>query len=135
MKLSKRVYEFAIVVGLIATIYLYGFAFDDFSETELVQLSYVWMAAFVFGTHGLIAYELNDIIETGPAETTQEALRVRKETKNRSMFSKLSTLMLPSFLLITAATDRRRAFLSAVLATLIWMVLLVFFFEVIFPGL
>ena len=134
MKLSQRVYEFSILIGLIAAIYLYGFAFDDFSETELVWLSYGWIAALVFGMHGVIACELNEIIAAGKAETEGEALRVRREAKDRSLFSKLSSVMIWSFMLTTAATNRR-PFLSAVLATVVWMALLAFFFEAIFPQL
>ena len=135
MKLPKRVYEFAILLGLIAAVGIYGFGFDYFSETELVQLSYLWIAALAFGAHGLIASELSEIIEAGQAETTSEALGVRGKNKNRSLFSKFSTLLLPSFLLITAPTNLRNPILIAVLATVIWLMLLVFFFEGIFPGL
>ena len=135
MNLSKRVFEFAILIGLIAIIFIYSFAFDDFSETELVRLSYLWFSACIFGTHGLISYELKTIVDAGQAETAKEALKVRSENKDRSIFSKVSSLMLWSFLLITAATDRLRPVLSAVLATIIWILLLAFFFEAIFPGL
>ena len=135
MNLSKRVFEFAILIGLVAIIYIYSFAFDDFSETELVRLSYLWFSACIFGTHGLISYELKALVDSGQAETARDALKVRSQNKERSLFSKVSSLMLWSFMLITAATDRRRPFLSAVLATIIWILLLAFFFEAIFPGL
>ena len=134
MKRSKHVYEFAILIGLVAAVYLYGFSFDDFSETELVRLSYGWFAALVFGTHGLIACELKEVFDAGEAETPREALRVRRQTKNRSLLSIFASVALPSFLLITSATDRR-PFLTALLATVIWIALLAFFFEAIFPSL
>ena len=134
MKLSKHVYEAAILIGLAAAVYLYGFAFDDFSETDLVRLSYGWFAALIFGTHGLIASELKDIFEAGQAETTSEALSVRKKTENRSILSKLATVMLPSYLLMTTATNRN-PLLTAILASVIWIALLAFFFEAIFPAL
>jgi uncharacterized membrane protein len=38
-----------MVVGL-----LYGFMFDNFSETELVQLSFLWVSMMGFGVGGLL---------------------------------------------------------------------------------
>ena len=131
---SKHVYEAAILIGLAAAVYLYGFAFDDFSETDLVRLSYGWFAALIFGTHGLIASELKEIFEAGQAETTREAIGIRKKTENRPVLSKFASLMLPSYLLMTTAANRS-SFLTAVLATVIWIALLAFFFEAIFPSL
>ncbi len=134
MKLSKHVYEVFILIGLAAAVYLYGFSFDDFSETELVQLSYGWIAALAFGTHGLLACELKEIFDAGQAETTGEAIRVRRKTKNRSLLSIFATVVLPSYLLITTATSRN-PLLIAVLATVIWVALLFLFLEGIFPSL
>ena len=132
---ARRVYEGIFLAGLLAAVYLYGMAFDDFSETALVRLSYGWVAALVFGTHGLIACEVKDTIASGHAATTREALTIRKETPNRSFPSRLASVMLWSFLLTTSVSDRRNPFLSAVLATMIWTAVLVFFFEAIFPEL
>ncbi len=135
MKLQKHLYELLFLAGLFAAVYLYGFAFDDFSETELVRLSYVWIGAIVFGAHGLIAWELREIMAAGQAETPQEALRVRSKTEGRSLLSKLSSSMLWSFLGVRALFGGRRPVLLAVAATLIWLAGLAFFFEAIFPAL
>ena len=135
MKHSKRLYELIFLAGLFGTVYLYAFAFDDFSETELVRLSYLWVAALVFGTHGLIATELDEIVTAGRAETTKEAFEVRRKMGGRSFLSKMASVMMPSFLLVTAAGSRQRPFLTAVLATVLWIAGLAFFFEAIFPGL
>ncbi len=135
MKLSKHHYEIIFLAGLFGAAYLYGFSFDDFSETALVRLSYLWVAALVFGTHGLIASELSEIVASGQAATIKEAFEVRKKMEGRSFLSKMASVMMPSFLLITAASDRKRPFFSAVLATVLWIAGLAFFFEAIFPSL
>lgn len=135
MKLSQRLYEVLFLAGLFGAVYLYVFAFDDFSETALVRLSYVWIAAVVFGTHGLIASELNEIVEAGEAATIGEAFAVRKKKAGRSFLSKMASVMMPSFLLVTAAGGRKRPFFSATLATVLWIAALAFFFEAIFPSL
>ena len=67
--MKQHLYEFIFLAGLFGAVYLYGFSFDDFSETELVRLSYLWVAALVFGMHGLIASELNEIVASGQAAT------------------------------------------------------------------
>ena len=135
MKRSKHRYEFIFLAGLFGAVYLYGFSFDDFSETALVRLSYLWIAALVFGTHGLIASELSEIVASGQAATIKEAFEVRKKMEGRSFLSKMASVMMPSFLLLTAAGDHKRPFFSAVLATVLWIAGLVFFFEAIFPSL
>ena len=133
--MTQRIYELLFLAGLFGAVYLYAFAFDDFSETELVRLSYLWVAALVFGTHGLIASELNEIVAAGRATTTKEALAVRKKMEGRSFLSKMVSVMMPSFLLVTAAGSRQRPFFTAVLAAVLWIAGLAFFFEAIFPAL
>lgn len=124
-----------MLIGLIVAIYLYGFAFDDFSETELVQVSYIWIAAIIFGTHGLLAYEYAALLTEDETLTTTEVLKQRREQPNRSLFSKISSAFLWSFLLMTTAPSRRRPVLCGLLAVVIWIAGLIFFFEVIFPEL
>ncbi len=135
MKLQKHLYELLFLAGLFAAVYLYGFAFDDFSETELVRLSYLWIGALVFGVHGLIASELDEIMAAGHAETIEDALRVRAETKGRSLLSKLASAMLLSFRGVRALFGGRSPFLQTVAATVLWLAALAFFFEAIFPSL
>ena len=131
--MKQHRYEFIFLAGLFGAVYLYGFSFDDFSETELGRLSYLWVAALVFGTHGLIASELNEIVASGQAATVGEAFEVRKKMEDRSFLSKMASVMMPSFRLLTAASDRKRPFFSAVLAAVLWTAGLAFFFEAIFP--
>jgi hypothetical protein len=135
MNLSNRFFELCMLLGLLGAIYLYGFAFDDFSETDLVRVSYLWVAAIIFGTHGLLAHEFKTIRASGRAETTPDVLDVRKKAENRSLFSKVATAMLWSFLLTTTEATRAQPIRSAALATVIWVAGLAFFFEAIFPAL
>ena len=136
MTRSKRLFEFFILAGLIAALYLYAFAFNDFSETELVYLSYAWIGALVFGTHGLLGYEFSQVLTDGEAaKPLGEILTARRQLPDRSFFSKVATLFLWSFLLTTPASTRHRPLACALLATVIWVAGLMFFFEVIFPEL
>ncbi len=135
MSRSKRVYELVMLAGLAAAVYLYAFHFDDFSETALVRISYLWIGALAFGGHGLLAGELNAIIEAGQAETRMEARQVRARQEGRSLLSRFATLWMLSYLLITPSKGRSRPFLTALLATVLWLAVLAFFLEAIFPQL
>lgn len=115
--------------------YLYFMAFDNFSETELVRLSYGWVTLLIFGAHGLIATEVNTIMASDEASTVQEALSIRSKNKGRSLLSRLSSLFIWSVFLVQMLSDMRRPFLFALLAAIIWGGGLAFFFEAIFPSL
>ena len=77
--------------------YLYLLHFDDFSETELVRVSYYWLPLIIFGMAGTIAMDKKDKgIDLRLGETPLAYTLIR---------------------------------------TLIGLVLMVLFFELIFPGL
>ena len=50
----KFVYSIALGVGLTIAFFLYFIFFDEFSETELVSFSFVWIFLIAFGAMGLI---------------------------------------------------------------------------------
>ncbi|MFQ5572376.1 MAG: hypothetical protein ACE5G0_22090 [Rhodothermales bacterium] len=135
MSTSKRVYEGLILAGIFTAIYVYGFAFNDFSETELVRLSYVWIPAIIFGTHGLIATEANEIVEAGRAASHHEAVPLRAHEEGRTLLSRFSSLLLVSYYLVLMIADGRRPVLLALMAAVLWTIALSVFFEGIFPAL
>lgn len=130
-----RIYEALIALGLGAAVYLYVVAFDDFSETELVRLSYLWIGALAFGLHGLLASELSALVAAGEAATTREAVGRLGEQPHRSWLSRLSIGALPTLMVLTNEPTRRKPFFAALLATVLVLAALAFFFEAIFPGL
>lgn len=131
----KHIYELLLLAGVSGAIYLYAFAFDAFSETELVRLSYLWIVALIFGSHGLIASELNEVVATTEASTLKEALPLWRKLPERSFFSKLAGLFQFSFIPTLALAGGRQPFLIALMAVLFWIAGLVFFFEAVFPAL
>lgn len=50
----KFVYAICLGLGLTIAFFLYFIFFDEFSETELVSFSFVWIFFIVFGAMGLI---------------------------------------------------------------------------------
>ena len=86
-----------LISGLLLMFYLYLLHFNDYSETELVRVSYYWLPLIIFGLAGVIA--------------------VSKEDKGEDLRMGNTPLV------------------YALIRTLIGLVLMVFFFEAIFPGL
>lgn len=121
-------------LGFFAALYLYVFHFDDFSETELVQLSYVWLPLIIFGTHGLIAYGVQQARAAG-APTNKEAVAAWLQREDRSVLDRLSLLFLPSYHGVAALMGGQNPFWVAAAAALLWSLGLIFFFEAIFPSL
>ena len=53
----KTIYQIAIIAGITLMVFLYVMAFDNFSETELVRLAYLWMPLIFFGIAGYIFHK------------------------------------------------------------------------------
>lgn len=136
MRLPKRFYEFLFLLGLVAMVYLYTVAFDDFSETELVQLSYGWVGLIVFGAHGLIATEADAILAASSDTLAyRDALRLRSQQPGRSPFSYMAGFFGLSFAVVHKFVGGRNPLYLAVAATIVWLGLLFLFLEGIFPSL
>jgi len=60
-------------IGLAVAVIIYAVRFNDLSETEMVQLSYLWLPIFVFGLAGL--YGLKNLRNQGnPPKTISVVL-------------------------------------------------------------
>lgn len=49
----RQVFIITMLVGTGLVLFLYGMHFNDYSETELVNLSFVWITCLAFGFSGL----------------------------------------------------------------------------------
>ena len=87
----------SLISGLLLMFYLYAMHFDDYSETELVRVSYYWLPLIILGLSGLMATNKEDRGETLRGGRTPLAY--------------------------------------ALIRTLVGVILMVLFFELIFPGL
>ena len=135
MERGKHLYEFFFLAGVFGAVYLYAFHFDDFSETELVRVSYLWIAALVFGAHGISATEVKALMDAGQAETYHAAITARGKQENRSFLSRLAGVFLPSYLGIMALFKMKQPLLVALTAVVGWIFVLFLFLEGIFPSL
>ncbi|MEZ5040747.1 MAG: hypothetical protein R2828_12660 [Saprospiraceae bacterium] len=94
--MQRYVYLGALIGGLLLMFYLYLLHFDDYSETELVKLSYYWLPLTIFGFYGLLA-----------------ALRQEKGDYSKG---------------------GDHPFRYAILRTVILVMIMILFFEYVFPG-
>lgn len=58
--MQRYFYLGTLIGGLLLMFYLYLLHFDDYSETELVKLSYYWSPLIVFGFFGLLGVHRQD---------------------------------------------------------------------------
>jgi len=54
MKKLQVVYGTVLFLAIIFVAYMYGINFNSMSETELVNLSLIWVPCVVFGVSGLL---------------------------------------------------------------------------------
>lgn len=135
MKNGNHLYEFFFLAGFFGAVYLYAFHFDDFSETELVRVSYAWIAALVFGGHGIIASEVKAVLDTDAAATVNQSITARGKLENRSYLSRLATVFLFSYVGIVSLLKLKQPLPIALVAVAGWIGALFLFLEGIFPGL
>ena len=121
------VYLMSITLGICLAVYIYGFKFDDLSETQLVNLTPAWMFPVVFGIYGFIAQQLIRLVQNGQAETLREAVYVWTRA-----FGALGLIPMLPFLMVARW---QHSLATAFLAALVWAILLAVFFSAVFPHL
>lgn len=125
----KPLYLMALFAGLAFAVYLYGVAFDELSESELVTLSPAWVILLVFGVTGLAADSAAKRVAAGEAEDLAEGLRAALQ------HAPIVRVFLLPLLIFNAAKATPSAFLVAIYVAGVWALLLYFFFVVIFDQL
>jgi len=121
------VYLTLIALGACLAVYIYGFRFDDLSETQLVNLTPAWVFPLVFGVYGFIARHLIRLVQDGQAETLRDAVYLWTRA-----FGALGLIPMFPFLMVA---KWQHSLATAFLAALVWAILLVLFFAVVFPAL
>jgi len=130
----KWLYQLAIVVGLSMAVYIYLIAFDDFSETEMVNLSPLWFLLFNFGISGLYTEKAVRFILDHKANTFAEGLSMSTQSLIPLFRIVVYIVFLPPFLLLSLK-KLSSPLLISLLTTLFWGVGLYVFLMGIFPSL
>jgi hypothetical protein len=118
-------YLTALLGGLTAAGLVYLVLFDEFSEEELVTITPLWFFPIAFGLYGLVSQRLLRRLAEGRG-THGEAARMSVR-----VVGPLAGLMLFPFLVL----KWRSSLLVALVAALVWALLLWLFFGLVFPSL
>lgn len=122
----KILYTTLIVIALAIVVYVYGIAFDSFSETVLVQITPLWFFFLIFGIYGFVAEKINKNISSGKSETVSKAT---------SSVINAIPLIGPIFMFPLYFVKGKNSLVVALIGSLIWGVLLFVFFQFVFPQL
>jgi len=150
----KSLYWICAIGGVASAIYIYGIAFDSFSETELIAISASWFLPMIFGIYGLIATRMmaektDEVLDYTKLEVNQAPSNNKRGTTAQIFGSGMGRLIgripligivvglvvLAFFLPFLATKKMKSPFLAALSATGIWAALLFVFLFGIFPSL
>jgi len=123
------IYIFAIILALINFVYIYLVKFDSLSEETLVLYTPAWFLLFIFGIYGLLSSKLMKQVDEGKYQNLREALI--HSSKSFGIFGPLLQIIFFPFIFF----NLKNTFLLVILGTLIWAVILVLFFQFVFPEL
>jgi ribosomal protein L40E len=124
-------YAISITIGVLIAGYIYLIAFDEFSETRLVQITPVWFFPIVFGYYGFVAQRMAaKLPESGFDRVANLLFSIIKETQGS--VGKLFGLVVHAPFIIVKS---KRPILVAFGGAAIWAVMLFVFFTFIFPKL
>ena len=125
----RSMYFASIVIGLLIAAYIYLLNFDNFSETLLIRITPIWFFPIVFGYYGFVSLRMAAQLDKSHFETVADLLfSVIRETSGT--VGKLISLFIHAPFIIIKS---RKPILVALGGSTIWAILLVIFFEAIFP--
>jgi hypothetical protein len=135
--MGRSFYRLLTMAAVAAVVYLYVFRFDRFSETQLVQVAYIWLPAMVLGIYGLVAEGAAAAARTESAPRFSDALGKwfdrQPILKSNALLRLVVTLFLTPLMAAAFFARTSSPFVLALIGALIWLVGLKFFFDGIFP--
>lgn len=130
-------FTIAMSLGIALAVGSYSFDFDNLSETELVQRSFIWLPLLAFGIYGKLFETPGNKIEKTITDGI-EFIFVQVFVKRILMVGVLGFLTWITFLLplrVAESLKIQSPVAAAVIAVLYWMIILGLFFLLIFPSL
>jgi len=130
---KKGIYPFFIGFGFMLVFLIYFILFDNFSETELVQITPIWYFSLILGLYGYKAENLIEKIIHGEASDFNDAYAqwLEKLHKTNPLLGFLVNIIFFTFPWFKKISPLKIALVGA----FVWGVILLIFFEVIFPEL
>ncbi len=128
-KVYSSVYFASIVIGIMIAAYIYLINFDNFSETMLIRITPVWFFPIVFGYYGFVSQRMAAKLEKSHFENVADLLfSVIQESSGT--FGKLISIFIHAPFIVIKS---KKPILVALGGSVIWAILLVVFFEAVFP--
>ncbi len=130
---KTTLYPLSLAFGIIIVVFTYVFMFDKLSETELVQFTPIWYFAIVFGSYGYLAEKIMSLVVKNKARDFRSAYRfwVKNITQRNIILGLLAIILFFPFPFF----NKMKPLPVASLGALIWGLMLVVFFQGIFPAL
>ena len=125
--LGLMAYNFSIVIALSLIGYIYGYAFDEFSETELLQATLFWYLPLVFGIYGRTATKIKQSMDRG--------VSLQKQLATASLLVRFTGPLGLAFFFPFFFVSKGSALKVAVVGAVVWLVLLEIFLVGIWPSL
>lgn len=123
----KKLYTICVIVGVGIALYIFGIAFDNFSEQELLWWAPVWFLSLVFGIYGFITDKLIRLMKEKRVPTLRHALFLWFG----GFFGPISLALFFPFLILKG----KNSLSISITGTIIWGILLAVFIFGIFPAL
>jgi hypothetical protein len=127
---ARAFYATLIALGLGSAMVIYTVLFDSLSETVLVRISPFWIFPIVFGYYGLVAQRMEARLQDSHLDNvSDQLLDVLKESHWSGRL--FAFLLHAPFLLVKS----RQPWVTALVGSLIWAIVLILFFALVFPSL
>ena len=126
-RLGLMVYSSSIVIALALIGYIYGYAFDELSETELLQATLFWYLPLVFGIYGRTATKIKQSMDRG--------VSLQEQLATASLLVRFTGALGLVFFFPFFFVSKGSSLKVAIVGTVVWSVLLEIFFVGIWPSL
>lgn len=139
--MKKLLYWAGIAIGLCLLIYFYIFNFDNMSETMLVNSVLYWYVPFVFGIYGLMGLRIKGRMPPDQSNVLAYSFSGKDSFLLLTMVLLMALSGFIGFVLfvipvaIFKVHSKHFDIYVAVVGTLLWLLLLWLFFNVLWPSL
>ena len=127
----KSIYFASIIIGIFIAAYIYIINFDNFSETVLIRITPLWFFPIVFGYYGFVSQRMAAKLQKSQFENVADLLFSVIKESSGTVGKLISLFVHAPFIIIKS----KKPILVALGGSIIWAILLVIFFEAVFPKL
>ncbi len=132
MKFRKiAVYPIFITFGIVFSIIIYIFMFDNFSEIQLITLSPIWYFSIICGLYGYKAEDLIKLIVSKKAKTFSEAYKVWLQILDKQ--SIVLGIIARIFFFPFNYFKKINPLNTALVGAFFWGIIFGFFFQAVWP--